>query len=63
MDVQFYQVFKVVMFVKKLQGLFLCNFRSSSCKKTTLRKNSRVGLCNPPSGILCLTFCEIAAFA
>jgi hypothetical protein len=24
------------------------------------RKKSRVGLCDPPSGFLCLTFCEMA---
>jgi hypothetical protein len=54
---------KVVLFAKKLQGLFLCDFSSLSCEKTTLRKNSRVGLCNPPFGFLCLTFHEMAAFA
>jgi hypothetical protein len=29
-------------------------------KKQHFEKKSRVGLCNPPSGSLCLTFCEMA---
>jgi hypothetical protein len=29
-------------------------------KKQHFEKNSRVGLCNPPSGSLCLTFREMA---
>jgi hypothetical protein len=29
-------------------------------KKQHFEKTSRVGLCNPPSGSLCLTFCEMA---
>jgi hypothetical protein len=46
---------------KKLPGLFLCNLQQfDMLKKDTLKKNSRVGLCNPPSGSLCLTFREMA---
>jgi hypothetical protein len=31
--------------------------------KNNTSKNSRVGLCNLPSGFLFLTFCEMATFA
>jgi hypothetical protein len=57
---QFYQVFKWLC-AKKLPGLFLCNLQQFNMpKKNTLKKNPRVGLCNPPSGSLCLTFREMA---
>jgi hypothetical protein len=46
---------------KKLPGLFLCNLQQfDMLKKQHFEKNSRVGLCNPPSGSLCLTFREMA---
>jgi hypothetical protein len=46
---------------KKLPGLFLCNLQFLTCpKNNTLKKKSRVGLCDPPSGFLCLTFREMA---
>ena len=46
---------------KKLPGLVLCNLQFLPCpKNNTLKKNSRVGLCDPPSGSLCLTFREMA---
>jgi hypothetical protein len=42
---------------KKLSALFLCNLQQFIMpKKQHFEKNSRVGLCNPPSGSLCLTF-------
>jgi hypothetical protein len=45
---------------EKLPGLFLCNLQQFSMpKKQHFEKNSRVGLCNPPSGSLCLNFREI----
>jgi hypothetical protein len=45
---------------KKLTGLFLSNLQQFSMpKKQHFEKNSRVGLCNPPSGSLCLTFHEM----
>jgi hypothetical protein len=57
---QFYQVFEVVM-CKKMPGLFLCNLKQFSMpEKQHFEIFSRVGLCNPPSGSLCLTFCEMA---
>jgi hypothetical protein len=47
--------------VKKLSGLFLCNLQQfDMLKKQHFEKNSRVGLSNPPSGSLCLTFREMA---
>jgi hypothetical protein len=46
---------------KKLPGLFLCNLQQfDMLKKQHFEKFSRVGLCNPPSGSLCLTFHEMA---
>jgi hypothetical protein len=46
---------------KKLPGLVLCNLQFLTCpENNTLKKNSHVGLCDPPSGSLCLTFREIA---
>jgi hypothetical protein len=46
---------------KKLPGLILRNLQLLPCPKTnTLKKNSRVGLCDPPCGFLCLTFREMA---
>jgi hypothetical protein len=45
---------------KKLPGLFLCNLQLfDMLKKQQFEFFSRVGLCNPPSGSLCLTFCEM----
>jgi hypothetical protein len=47
--------------VKKLPGLVLCNLQFLTCSKNnTLKKKSRIGLCDPPSGSLCLTFHEMA---
>jgi hypothetical protein len=48
--------------VKKLRGLFLCNLQKFDMlkKQHFERKKSCVGLCNPPSGSLCLTFREMA---
>jgi hypothetical protein len=46
---------------KKLPGLVLCNLQFlTSPKNNTLKKKSRVGLCDPPFGSLCLTFREMA---
>jgi hypothetical protein len=46
---------------KELPGLVLCNLQFLTCSKNnTLKKKSRVGLCDLPSGSLCLTFCEMA---
>jgi hypothetical protein len=46
---------------KKMPGLFLCNLQQfDKLKKQHFEKNSRVGLCDPPSGSLCLTFREMA---
>jgi hypothetical protein len=51
----------MVLCAKKLPGLFLCNLQLfDMLKKQHFKKNSRVGLCDPPSGSLCLTFCEMA---
>jgi hypothetical protein len=51
----------VVLCAKKLPSLFLCNLQQfDMLKKQHFEKNSRVGLCDPPSGSLCLTFCEMA---
>jgi hypothetical protein len=46
---------------EKLSGLFLCNLQQFDMLKndTFLKNNSRVGLCNPPSGFLFLTFREM----
>jgi hypothetical protein len=46
---------------KKLPCLFLCNLQLfDMLKKPHFEKNSHVGLCDPPSGSLCLTFREMA---
>jgi hypothetical protein len=46
---------------KKLQAYFYATCSSLACSKNnTLKKKSRVGLCNPPSSSLCLTFHEMA---
>jgi hypothetical protein len=46
--------------VKKLPGLFLCNLQQFDLlKKQHFKKNYRAGLCDPPSGALCLTFHEM----
>jgi hypothetical protein len=46
---------------KKLPGLVLCNLQFLTCpKNNTLNFFSRVGLCDPPSGSLCLTCHEMA---
>jgi hypothetical protein len=46
---------------KKLPGLFLCNLKQFNMpEKQHFEIFSRVGLCNPPSGSLCLTFREMA---
>jgi hypothetical protein len=53
--------YEVVLCAKKLAGLFLCNLQLfDMLKKQHFEKISRVGLCDPPSGSLCLTFCEMA---
>jgi hypothetical protein len=45
---------------KKLSSVVLCNLQLLTCpKNNTLKKNSRIGLWDPPSGSLCLTFCEM----
>jgi hypothetical protein len=50
----------LVLCAKKLPGLFLCNLQQFDLlKKQHLKKKSRVGLCNPPSSSLCLTFREM----
>jgi hypothetical protein len=46
---------------KKLLGLLLCNLQLfDMLKKQHFEKNSLVGLCDPPSSSLCLTFHEMA---
>jgi hypothetical protein len=46
---------------KKLPGLFLCNLQQFNMpKKQQFEKILRAGLCNPPSGSLCLNFREMA---
>jgi hypothetical protein len=51
----------VVLCAKKLPGLFLCNLQLfDMLKKQHFEFFSRVGLCDPPSGSLCLTFHEMA---
>jgi hypothetical protein len=46
---------------KKLPGLFLYNLQLfDMLKKQHFEKKSCVGLCDPPSGSLCLTFREMA---
>jgi hypothetical protein len=51
----------VVLCAKKLPGLFLCNLQLfDMLKKQHFEKISRVGLCDLPSGSLCLTFREMA---
>jgi hypothetical protein len=46
---------------KKLPGLVLCNLQLfGMLKKQHFEKISHVGLCDPPSGSLHLTFCEMA---
>jgi hypothetical protein len=46
---------------KKLPGLVLCNLQFLTCSKKQHFENfSRVGLCDPPSGSLCLTFRDMA---
>jgi hypothetical protein len=54
----FYEVFLIA---KRLSGLFLCNLQLfDMLKKQHFEKNSRVRLCDPPSGSLYLTFREMA---
>jgi hypothetical protein len=46
---------------KNCRAYFYATCSSSTCpKNNTLKKKSRVGLYNPPSGSLCLTFREMA---
>jgi hypothetical protein len=46
---------------KKCQTYFYATCSCLTCSKNnTLKKKSRVGLCDPPSGSLCLTFREMA---
>jgi hypothetical protein len=53
--------YEVVLCVKKLPGLFLCNLQLfDMLKKQHFEKISRVGLRDPPSCSLCLTFREMA---
>jgi hypothetical protein len=57
---QFYQVLSGYV-QKNCQAYFYATCSSLTCSKNnTLKKFSHVGLCNPPSGSLCLTFCEMA---
>jgi hypothetical protein len=49
---------------KNCQAYFYATCSSSTCpKNNTLKKKSRVGLCNPPSGSLCLNFREMAEYS
>jgi hypothetical protein len=58
---QFYQFFKWFMCGKNCQAYFLCNLlQFDMLKKQHFKFVSRVGLCNPSSGSLCLTFREMA---
>jgi hypothetical protein len=58
---QFYQVFKWFYAQKNCHAYFYATSSSLTCSKNnTLNFFSRVGLCNLPSGSLCLTFCEMA---
>jgi hypothetical protein len=46
---------------KNYEAYFYATCSCLTCSKNnTLKKNSRVGLCDPPFGSLCLTFCEMA---
>jgi hypothetical protein len=46
---------------KNCQAYFYATYSCLTCSKNnTLKKKSRVGLCNLPSGSLCLTFREMA---
>jgi hypothetical protein len=52
--------YEVVLSAKKLPGLFLCNLQLfDMLKKQHFEIFSRVGLCDPPSGSLYLTFHEM----
>jgi hypothetical protein len=47
-------------YAKKLPGLFLCKLQLfDMLKKQHFEIFSRVGLCDPPTGSLCLTFHEM----
>jgi hypothetical protein len=49
---------------KNCQAYFYATCSCLTCSKNnTLKKNSRVGLCDPPSGPLRLTFHEMAKFS
>jgi hypothetical protein len=49
------------LFAKNYKVGFLCNLVLQA-KKQHLEKFPCVGLFNPPSGFLCLTFCEMEIF-
>jgi hypothetical protein len=46
-----------------IKACFYATLAVDHAEQQNLEKNPRIGLCNPPSGFLCLTFCEMAAFA
>jgi hypothetical protein len=50
----------VVYVQKNCQAYFYATCSSLTCSNNTLKKKSRIGLCDPPSGSLCLTFREMA---
>jgi hypothetical protein len=57
----FIKSFEVVYLQKNCQAYFYATCSSLPCQKNnTLKKKSHIGLCNPPSGSLCLTFREMA---
>jgi hypothetical protein len=45
---------------KNYQAYFYATCSCLTCSKKHFEKISRVGLCDPPSGSLCLTFCVMA---
>jgi hypothetical protein len=53
--------YEVVLCAKNCQAYFYATCSCLTCsKKQHFEKFSRVGLCDPPSGSLCLTFYEMA---
>jgi hypothetical protein len=52
---------RIMVMCEKTARPILCNLQQFNMpKKQHFEKNSHVGLCNPPSGSLCLTFREMA---
>jgi hypothetical protein len=56
----FIKSFEVVYLRKNCQAYFYATCSSLPCQKQHFEKKSHIGLCNPPSGSLCLTFREMA---